>query len=210
MKDLLKKMNEAFRKNKLYYLFILLFFCVGVVLGVYTVKYMDEGDKTNLSNYFTSYINSLLESNTNYGSLFFNVLKKNLLLIVPIFLMSFLFFGAPIVLIIDLIKGFSVGYTFAFLITTYSNSGFMIAFISIIPQNLIYIPAFIILSIISLSFSIEHFKSRFSKKAWNFKFNIKNHVIVIVLLFILFGIGSIVETYISPNLIRFVVTKFYK
>lgn len=210
MKDLLKKMNEAFRKNKLCYLFILLFFCVGVVLGVYTVKYMDEGDKTNLSNYFTSYINSLLESNTNYGSLFFNVLKKNLLLIVPIFLMSFLFFGAPIVLIIDLIKGFSVGYTFAFLITTYSNSGFMIALISIIPQNLIYIPAFIILSIISLSFSIEHFKSRFLKKAWNFKFNFKNNIIVIVLLFILFGIGSIVETYVSPNLIRFVVTKFYK
>ena len=210
MNGLLRKINEAFTRNKLYYLFILLFFCVGIVLGVYTIKYMNEGDKTDLSNYFTSYINSLLKNNTNYGGLFFSVLKKNLLLIIPIFLMSFLFFGAPIILILDLIKGFSIGYTFAFLITTYSNSGIGVAFVSIIPQNLIYIPAFIILSIISLSFSIENFKSRFLKKSWNIRFNPKSDIVFLLLLFILFGIGVVIETYISPNLIRLVITKFYQ
>lgn len=210
MNGLLRKINEAFTRNKLYYLFILLFFCVGIVLGVYTIKYMNEGDKIDLSNYFTSYINSLLKNNTNYGGLFFSVLKKNLLLIIPIFLMSFLFFGAPIILILDLIKGFSIGYTFSFLITTYSNSGIGVAFVSIVPQNLIYIPAFIILSIISLSFSIEHFKSRFLKKSWNVRFNPKSDIIFLLLLFILFGLGAVIETYISPNLIRFVVTKFYQ
>lgn len=210
MRDLLKKINEAFTKNKLCYLFILLFFCVGIVLGVYTVKYMNEGDKTDLSNYFTSYINSLLKNNTNYGALFFNVLKKNFLFIIPIFLMSFLFFGSPIILILDLIKGFSIGYTFAFLITTYNNSGIGVAFVSIIPQNLIYIPGFIILSIVSLSFSIEHFKRRFLKKGWNVKFNPKSTVVFLGLLIILFGIGALIETYISPNLIKLIVTKFYQ
>ncbi|MCI6190679.1 MAG: stage II sporulation protein M, partial [Clostridium sp.] len=68
----------------------------------------------------------------------------------------------------------------------------------------------IILSIISLSFSIENFKSRFLKKSWNVRFNPKSDIVFLLLLFILFGIGAVIETYISPNLIRLVITKFYQ
>lgn len=211
MKELFRKINELLQQNKLYYLFILLFFCIGIVLGVYTVKYMNISDKSDLSNYFTSYINSLTKSSTNYGSILLSVLKKNITIIIPIFLMSFLFFGGPIILILDLVKGFSIGYTFAFLLTTYNNKGFGIAFSSIIPQNLIYIPCIILLSIISLNLSVEKFKKKFNKGVWGGGFkSLSNMLVPLGLVVLFFSLGIIIETYLSPNLIKFIVIKFYQ
>ena len=43
-----------------------------------------------------------------------NVLKKNLILLTVLITISFTVFGTPIILLLDLIKGFTLGYTFSF------------------------------------------------------------------------------------------------
>jgi stage II sporulation protein M len=209
MNYLLTRLNDNFRDKKAYFFIVLIMFCLGISFGLYTVKYMGSSDKSDLTNYFFSFTNSIENEPINYGSLLFVVIKKNILIILPIFLLGLTFFGAPIILFLDLLKGFTLGYTFSFMVTTFEGKGMGLALVSNIPQNLIYIPCFIALSVISLSMSTEKFKGKFFKHGKNkdaFFDGVLNKLIIII---ILFGIGILVETYVSPSLIKFVTKKFY-
>lgn len=210
MKALVKKIGNAFEEQKLYYLLVLLFFCVGIVLGVYAVKSMNPTDRQDLTSYYTSFINSMGKKPIDYGILLLEVVKKNIFLIVPIIIFSFTFFGSPIILALDLIKGFTIGYTFTFLLTTFNGQGLGIALSSVIPQNIIYIPSIIALSIMALSISTTKFKEKFIRKTpiKNLILN-KGGINILIILLCIVVIGIVVETYICPNIIKFVVTKFY-
>ena len=204
-----KKVNIGFNSRKDYFFIVLIMFCLGLSFGLYTVKYMGPADKNDLINYFTSFANSLGNDQINYGSLLVEVVKKNVIIILPIFLVGLTFFGGPVILIIDLLKGFILGYTFSFMATVFQGKGFGLAMISIIPQNLIYIPCIIGLSIIGLSMSTESFKRRFFKKNKGDSLFSEGIVKKLAVISVLFIAGILVETYISPMLIKFVVTKFY-
>ncbi|MGL4774663.1 MAG: stage II sporulation protein M [Clostridium sp.] len=210
MSNILGKFAELFKEKKGYYLIILLMFCTGVVLGAYTIKYMGEGDKTDLANYFTNYVNGVGDRPVEYGVLFFDIIKKNLMLIIPIMLFGFAFFGAPFILLINLIKGFTIGYTFTFLLSTYGGKGVGVALASTIPQNIFYIPCFIALSVVFLDVSITKFREKLSgKNLFNFQGFITyfgNNLVVILCILV---VGIIVETYLCPGILKFVVTKFY-
>lgn len=204
-----KKMNIGFSSRKGYFFIVLIMFCLGLSFGLYTVKYMGPADKNDLINYFTSFTKSLENDQINYGSLLFEVVKKNVIIILPIFLFGLTFFGGPVILIIDLLKGFILGYTFSFIATAFDGKGFGLALVSVIPQNLIYIPCIIGLSIIGLSISTESFKRRFFKKNKGNSLLSDGILKKLVIIMTMFIAGIIVETYISPSLIKFVATKFY-
>ena len=209
MNYLLTRLNATFRDKKAYFFIVLIMFCLGISFGLYTVKYMGANDRNDLTNYFFSFTKYIGNEPVNYGNLLFEVIKKNIIIIVPIFLLGLTFFGAPIILILDLLKGFTLGYTFSFMVTTFEGKGIGLALASVIPQNLIYIPCFIALSVISLSMSTERFKGRFLKNGKNkipFEDGVLNKLIIIIILFV---IGILVETYLSPSLIKFVAKKFY-
>lgn len=210
MKLLAKKIGDTFEEQKFYYLIVLLFFCVGVVIGVYAIKYMGITDRQDLTGYYSNFIEGIQSSNISYGNLFFEVFKKNIILIVPIILLGFTFFGSPIILIINLLKGFSIGYTFTFLLTMFEGNGLMLAIGSLVPQNIIYIPCIVATSIIALSLSTIKFKEKFIKKMpiKNLLLN-KGGTNILLIILCIFIIGMIIETCVSPALVKLIITKFY-
>ena len=209
MKRLIEKINETFKENRGYYVFVLVLFCIGIVIGTYTVKYMSASDKEDLTSYFTTFTNNICNNDINYKGLLLNVVKKNLYLIIPIIICAFTFIGIPVILIVDFIKGFTLGYTFTFLLTTFEGKGFLLALSSSIIQNLIYIPCIMVLSVIALQLSVEKFKKRFFKGHINRNLDPKPLVNIMILIAVLFVAAIIIETYISPSIIKFVVCKLY-
>lgn len=202
------RFNTTLRENKGYFFVVLIIFCLGISFGLYTVKCMGAADKSDLMSYFSSFTNSIENESINYGSLLFEVIKKNIILIAPIIIFGMTFFGDPIILIIVLIKGFILSYTFSFLTTTFEGKGVGLAIMAIIPQNLIYIPCIILLSVIGIELSTNKFKEHFFKSGKNKK-NVFNEVLYKYLLIcLLFTLGVFIETYISPNLIKFAVKRF--
>lgn len=207
--NIVNKLDSKFRENKMLYILVLVFFCIGIVLGTYTIKYMNVSDTTDLSNYFTTFINSLGDKPVDSKILLLDILKKNLVMIIIILVLSFTIIGSPIILLIDLFKGFTLGYTFSFLLTTFSGKGIWIAFASIIPQNIFYIPFFIGVSIIAVEMSSNKLKYKFTNKITKNNIFTNESLIKLGFLFSLFIVGVLIETFVCPNLIKFIATKFY-
>lgn len=207
--DIIKKINSNFRDNKIFYLLVVSFFFVGILLGSYTIKYMDGIDADSLSSYFTEFIKSLNLQQVENNQLLISIIKNNIIIILLVIALGFTKFGAPIILIIDLIKGFTLGYTFSFLLTTFDGKGFWIALVSTVPQNIFYIPFFIGISIISLELSSLRFKAKFFNGQGT-KIRLESLTMKYGFFLILFSIGVLIECYMSPGLIKFILTKVYK
>ena len=97
-----------------------------------------------------------------------------------------------------------------FLLTMFNGDGLMLAVSSLVPQNIIYILCIVAISIIALSLSTLKFKEKFIKKMpiKNLLLN-KGGTNILLIILCIFIIGMIIEAYLSPNLIKLVVTKFY-
>ncbi|VYU62006.1 stage II sporulation protein M [Clostridium tertium] len=208
--NLMEKLNSNFKENKLFYLLVLTFFFVGILLGAYTIKYMDRVDAKDLSDYFTGFLQTINTKEVLTKDLIINVLTKNIFFILLIIALGYTTFGAPIILLIDLIKGFTLGYTFSFLLTTFEGKGIWVALATTIPQNLLYIPFFVGISIISLDLSFSKMKEKFFNGSRMNKVMLKGSLVKYGIFLIIFVIGVIIECYVSPGLIRLVVTKAYK
>ncbi len=205
MKYVIGKFEETLQDKRAYFFIVLIMFCVGLSFGVYLVKYMGQNDKNDLINYFNDFTKTILDQHINYIELLKSAAKKNLILLVPIIVLGFTFVGFPFILFIDLLKGFVLGYTFSFVVYAYKGKGMLLAIGSVLPQNLFYIPCFIVLSVICLHISSEKFKSRFFKATNKENLNSIELFGIFFIIIILFCMGTLIETYAIPSIIRLIV-----
>lgn len=206
MNRYLKELNGTVAENKGIFLCILLFFLIGIVLGTYTVYYMNEIDKKEMANYYTNFLNVIKDKPINYNGIMLDSFKNNLIFIIIIALLGFTIIGTPFILIMDLIKGYILGFTFSLLIAILGNKGIAMASIALIPQNIIFIICIFIASTMSLKYSLTKLKVKLSKGAIQGGF-IKNYINSYIIISVMFVLGVIIEGYISPNLIRLVISK---
>lgn len=208
MNTFFDKINENIRDNKVLYLTILTFFTVGVVLGIYTVFYMSDLSRNDLASYFNNFMTVTGEKPIDYKFLLTEALKNNLLLFFGVFVVGLLIVGAPIVLILVLFKGFLIGFTFSLIINILGAKGIGLALIAVIPQNLIYVPCFIVCSAFSMQLCMIKLKGKINKVQQTKEY-VSQYFNFYVTCFLLLILGVFVETYIIPNLIKFIITKIY-
>ncbi|MBC8060928.1 MAG: stage II sporulation protein M [Clostridiaceae bacterium] len=198
--------NKHFENN--FWLYIISIFCMflGIVLGIYTVKYMGPVEKEQLTLYLSKFTNSITQKNINYKDIFFQSIRNNLPIIIGIWFLGLTMIGTPLILIIDIIKGYTLGFTISFIIKGVGVKGIWITLLGILPQNIIYLPCMMFASVSAMEFSLAFFKNNMYKHwATSIFARIATYSLIFVGIFICMCLGFVLEAYITPYLIKMLI-----
>lgn len=192
---------EHIANNRKEYIIIVLLFIIGIFLGVFFVNNMQESSKEEIQSYINNFIEKMKNlQNIDNMSLLKNSITQNIVFAVLIWFFGTTVIGLPIVFGLVLYRGFCLGYTVSSFIAILGiGKGIVFIFASLLFQSLLSIPA--ILGLAVSGFKL--YKSIIRDKAKeNIKLEIARHTIFSIIMIVILLIASIIEIFISTNLIK--------
>ena len=204
---ILSIVKEHFRKNIKEYLIVTLIFVIGIIIGVTFINNISEEQQNQNNEYIKSFTQAL---NTNYeidsASLLRSSIVSNLLLAITLWFIGSTVVGIPIVYLIIGIRGFSLGYTISSIMITFPMfKGIWFCIVSLLLQNIIYIPCILALGVSGVKLYKSIIKD---KRKENIKVEILRHTIFSAFIAILLVLASFIEVYASSNIISLCIKMF--
>ena len=196
--EIFSAIKENIQNNLKAYIVICVIFAVGIFLGVMIVNQTE--DKSQIENYINTYIDETkLIENGDYLHELQKDIKDNVILVFSLWFAGTTIIGIPIVFGIILFRGFCLGYTIASCVFVLGRlKGIMFILMTIFLQNIIFIPAIIMLGVSSIKLYTSIIKDR---RKENIKLSIIKHCIISIIILIALIISSIVKIEISYRLI---------
>ena len=191
-------------KNIKSYIVVIIIFIIGITLGVIFVNNTNESELTEIQEYITGFVDSLKQ---DYHIDKIELLKKsiwdNLILILSMWFLGLAVIGIPIVFAIVLYRSFCIGYTISAAIAVLgTQKGIIFLLSTIFLQNLIFIPVIIFMTISCIKLYKSIMKDR---RRENIKIEIVRHTIVSIILFVLLVVASLIEVYVSTNILMLTI-----
>lgn len=198
---------DNIHQNLKEYIIVTIILLVGIVAGVLFVNYMNDTQIAEIKEYLERFITSLKgDFYIDKGQLLKNSLMENLKLSISMWFIGSTVIGMPIVLGIVLYRGFCIGYTVSAVIAVMGTQKGTIFFVTtILLQNIIFIPVLIALAVSGIKLYKSIMKD---KRRENIKVEIIRHTIISIILFFILCISSLIEVYISTNLLTMCINFF--
>lgn len=199
-------LNHILENGKSYFIVTALLL-IGIVAGVIFINNANESQITEIQNYINSFISSLKQDyHIDKMQLMKNSLGDNLILIVSMWFIGSTVIGIPIVFGIVLFRGFCIGYTVSAIIGVLGvQKGILFFFTTIFLQNLLFIPVIICMAVSCIRLYQSIMKD---KRKENIKIEVIKHTMRSILLLLLLVIASLLEVYISTNLLMLCIQFF--
>ena len=183
----------------------LFFFVLGLSAGVFTELMMTSAEKEGMISYLDKYFFLSNPKDLAFMDIFMNSAGNNLGLLIIILLSGLTAIGFPVALAALVYKGMALGFSAALLIDSMNFKGVAIVFTSMIPQNLLIIPAMILAGVAALNIAFHTISNR--------RFGIKKSLaessgsyLFLNLLFAAAVLaGCFIESFLSPLLTRLIV-----
>ena len=189
-----------FYENIKTYIIVIVLFIIGIIVGIAFINNINVEQEAEIKGYITNFINSLKQ---DYHIDKLELLKKslgdNLILILTMWFIGSTVIGIPIIFGIVLFRGFCVGYTISSIIGSLGvQKGLVFLLSTVFLQNIIFIPVIICMTVSCMRLYKSIMKD---KRRENIKLEILRHTLISLGLAILLVIASLVESYISTNLL---------
>ena len=192
--------KEHIRKNIKEYLTVSIAFLIGIIIGVIFINNSNDELKNQIQEYIGTFSQSLNDGYTIDAS---KILKtsilNNILLALALWFVGSTVIGMPIVYIIVVYRGFSLGYTISSIMITYPIwKGILFSLSALLLQNIILIPCIFALAVSGIKLYKSIIKD---KRKENIKIEILRHTIFSLCIGCMLLIASLVEAYGSSNLL---------
>ena len=214
------KMNRRFRNtsklksciithvdnNVRNYLIVSIIFTIGIIVGIIFINKTSEVQFNEIKTHITSSINYLKE-NKNVDTFLFLIesLKKNILIAIFLWIMGSTVVGIPVVYLTVGFRGFCLGYTISSIILSLGiGKGILFLLSTILLQNILFIPCILAMAVSGMKL---HNSILEDKRKDNIKQEILMHTLFSLLIIIMLIIASLVEVYISKNIL-FLLIKY--
>lgn len=196
--EILLAIKENILNNTKSYFIVIIIFTVGIFLGVMFINQTEN--KSEIEKYINTYVDETktLQNGDYIGELQRDI-KNNIILVLLLWFAGTTIIGLPIVFAIILFRGFCLGYTIASCVYVLGKmKGIVFIIITIFLQNIIFIPALMVLGVSSIKLYTSIIKDR---RRENIKLSILKHSIISFIIMVILILTSILKIEISYRLI---------
>ena len=177
-------------------------FAVGIVFGALAIETLTQADILSLSTYLRHFIHVETSTTPPYAGIFPPALIGNLKILGLFYVLGISVAGMPLVLVVLFFRGFVLGFTGAFLISSLHWQGIALTIIAVVLQNMFIVPALIIVSGVALGFSWQLIAAKGTVGRSSLVQKFGAFTTLVVLMALVIAVGSAVEAYGSPFLIH--------
>lgn len=187
-----------------FYIFHTVLLIMGVIFGAIVVNSLTGTQKEDLFYFINTFFHQLISGEVlSAKETFFHSLSYNSKYIGLMWILGMTMIGFPIILVLLFLKGMVVGFTIGFLVQQMGWKGFFLSFVSIIPQNIVIIPIFITVAVVSVSFSLQLIKKLFVKSLYQpFAPMLARYFMFFGCAILLLGFAAFIEGYITPYFMK--------
>lgn len=193
------------------YLFLMVLFLMGIIFGAIMVNSLSDHQKEDLFYYLNQFFGQVEEgamvSSQDLLKLSF---LHNLKFAGLIWILGVSIIGLPLIFVLLFIKGIVVGFSVGFFVNQMGWHGLLLAFGSLLPQNLFIIPAFIFVAACSVSLSIKLIRKIFIRQTFSFQLVpvFSRYVLAYIATILVITIAASIEAYLTPALMKAIIAGF--
>ena len=197
------KLKKIIKYDKRIMTFLNVIAIIGIITGSIFMVVLNKNDKETVLKAIKDFFENLMNNEFNFTTTFKNTIISNFLFSLIIWIIGISVVGVLVVIFIVFYKSFTLGFTIASIIYTYSIKGCLIALLYIFPHMVINILILLYLSSYSIKLSIILIKSILRKDSFNFKSFINNYLKIYLITLIVLLMSSLYESFIAPVLLRY-------
>ncbi|MEX0975112.1 MAG: stage II sporulation protein M [Bacillota bacterium] len=182
------------------FILCLVLFVAGLSMGILGLRVLSPDEKAELVSYLEVFMRGLENPGLSSSAIFRLSIAQNAKTAVLLWGFGLAVIGTPLTCLLLLARGFAVGFGSAFVVKEVSTGGVAVFLCGMLPHNLFAVPAVLVLSALSVSFSLALVRDRpwtyggLWKMAagYSWRFALVSLGLVV---------SSLVEAYISPLLL---------
>lgn len=196
-------LGNSLSSNAKTYITLAGFLILGIAGGSLFAIFKNASDTDSLLTYIEQFISGYQLTGASKVQIFSLSFVNNLKTGILILSVSLFYILLPLLFINFFAKGFRIGFTVAFIVKCYGLGGSLFAFVSLLPQNIIYLSATVIYSVFAFIQALEIRRLRKEGILYKYKSKIILNTLTAFLLFLLLTtVGSLLESFILPTFIK--------